>query len=69
LQHLGREPSVTEMILVRRISALQWDLLRMDSVDLELLSGHAAAGEAGSKWAVPMTGRDRRPRATEEDQS
>jgi hypothetical protein len=41
LQHLDLEPSVTEMILVRRISALQWDLLRMDSVDLELLSGHA----------------------------
>jgi hypothetical protein len=42
--HLGREPSYPERILISRICANEWDLLRLDArLDAgEELSGHAA---------------------------
>jgi uncharacterized small protein (DUF1192 family) len=29
--HIGHEPSVTERILIERIAALQWELLKLDA--------------------------------------
>ncbi|HEX3861070.1 MAG TPA: hypothetical protein VHY35_05205 [Stellaceae bacterium] len=60
VRHLGRDPSYPEQIIIARITAIEWDLRRMDHrIDCgEELSGHALRARLAAETRLRLDLRD-----------